>query len=360
MADKTLASLTAATPATGGLLYGTQGGADRKFTLTAAGAELVESATAAEQRTTLGLGALSTQNSITPGSTATTGASAGDILTSDGSVVQKITPGSGASIALGNAVNASGGLLTYDIIGTNGTALPLLSTPNTFSASQTFHAGVSYGDTIARFENNSGVGITLRTSTNTDFSGAFVGAPMLAFDFDNFFVKGSIYLPSPGAAIYIGQINMTTSGSGFIFQTGGSTAVAGTHIRLGQDSTYQGNFVLHAGDNTPVFTVTPGGVMTASGGAAIGSTGTHHSNIKSGVATLSAGTVTISDADVLETGTASTSSRIFVTRMTDGGTMGDSYSITRSNNTSFTITSMSGGSAQNADTSTVSWMLLNP
>lgn len=44
MADKTLASLTAATPATGGLLYGTQGGADRKFTLTAAGAALVEAA----------------------------------------------------------------------------------------------------------------------------------------------------------------------------------------------------------------------------------------------------------------------------------------------------------------------------
>lgn len=44
MADQTLASLTAATPATGGLLYGTQGGADRKFTLTAAGAALMEAA----------------------------------------------------------------------------------------------------------------------------------------------------------------------------------------------------------------------------------------------------------------------------------------------------------------------------
>lgn len=42
MPDKTLASLTAATPATGGLLYGTQGGADRKFTLTAAGAKVLE------------------------------------------------------------------------------------------------------------------------------------------------------------------------------------------------------------------------------------------------------------------------------------------------------------------------------
>ncbi len=45
MSDKTLASLTAASPATGGLLYGTQGGADRKFTLSAAGAALIEATT---------------------------------------------------------------------------------------------------------------------------------------------------------------------------------------------------------------------------------------------------------------------------------------------------------------------------
>lgn len=45
MSDKTLASLTAATPATGGLIYGTQGGADRKFTVTAAGAAMMEATT---------------------------------------------------------------------------------------------------------------------------------------------------------------------------------------------------------------------------------------------------------------------------------------------------------------------------
>lgn len=56
MADKTLASLTAATPATGGLIYGTQGGADRKFTLSAVGAALIEAATAADQRTALSAG----------------------------------------------------------------------------------------------------------------------------------------------------------------------------------------------------------------------------------------------------------------------------------------------------------------
>ncbi|MFZ2278225.1 MAG: hypothetical protein WAW39_10515 [Prosthecobacter sp.] len=136
MADKTLASLTAASPATGGLIYGTQGGADRKFTLTAAGAAVLESSTTAEQQTALGLGALATQNSITPGSTATSGASAGDLLTSDGSVVQNLTPGAGVNTAIGNAVNDNGGLLTHDIIGTSGAKLPLLSEANTFGQEQ--------------------------------------------------------------------------------------------------------------------------------------------------------------------------------------------------------------------------------
>jgi hypothetical protein len=50
MSDQTLAALTAATPATGGLFYGTQSGADRKFTLTAAGAALCEAASTSAQR----------------------------------------------------------------------------------------------------------------------------------------------------------------------------------------------------------------------------------------------------------------------------------------------------------------------
>lgn len=85
-----------------------------------------------------------------------------------------------------------------------------------------------------------------------------------------------------------------------------------------------------------------------------GPNGTAHGNVKSGVATLVGGTVTVSDANVIETGAAATSSRIFVTRMTDGGTVGH-YSITRINSTSFTITSSSA-----SDTSTVSWLMLNP
>ncbi len=61
MSDSTLAALTAATASTGGLFYGTQGGADRKFTLTSAGAALAEAANAAAQITALGLGTIATQ-----------------------------------------------------------------------------------------------------------------------------------------------------------------------------------------------------------------------------------------------------------------------------------------------------------
>lgn len=50
MPNSTLAGLTAATTSTGGLFYGTQSGADRKFTLTATGASLTEAANAAAVR----------------------------------------------------------------------------------------------------------------------------------------------------------------------------------------------------------------------------------------------------------------------------------------------------------------------
>jgi hypothetical protein len=60
MPNSTLASLTAATAATGGLFYGTQAGADRKFTLSPVGAALCEATTAAGQRTALGIAGLST------------------------------------------------------------------------------------------------------------------------------------------------------------------------------------------------------------------------------------------------------------------------------------------------------------
>ncbi len=46
--------------------------------------------------------------------------------------------GTGVGAALANAVNGSGGLLTFSLIGTSGATIPLLNTANTWGASQRF------------------------------------------------------------------------------------------------------------------------------------------------------------------------------------------------------------------------------
>jgi len=73
------------------------------------------------------------------------------------------------------------------------------------------------------------------------------------------------------------------------------------------------------------------------------------SNRASGVATLAAGTVTVSNTRI----TANT--RIQLTSQADGGTPGWLRVSARSVGTSFTITSSSG-----SDTSTVAWLLVEP
>lgn len=98
---------------------------------------------------------------------------------------------------------------------------------------------------------------------------------------------------------------------------------------------------------TTRMTVSPSGV-------AIGANGTAQKTVKHGTAVLVAGTVTVSDSDTVDTGTAATSSRIFIQRMSDGGTVSTSYSITRSNGVSFTITGVA------TDTSTICWQMINP
>lgn len=74
-----------------------------------------------------------------------------------------------------------------------------------------------------------------------------------------------------------------------------------------------------------------------------------------GLATLVSGAVTVPETSV----TARTV--IWPQRQTDGGTVGASYSITRTAGTSFTITAKDGtGSTQTADTSTLAYSLVEP
>lgn len=79
-------------------------------------------------------------------------------------------------------------------------------------------------------------------------------------------------------------------------------------------------------------------------------------NATLGVATLVTGTVTIS------TNKVTASSRIFIQRQSDSGTVSASYSITsKSAGTSFTIVGKTGtGTNNTSDTSTVAWWILEP
>jgi len=276
------------------------------------------------------------------------------------------TLGTGVAAALANDVNASGGLLTYGIIGTSGAKVPLVNVANTWSSVQTFAVGAAYGDNIARFESPlTGTGMTVRTVSTSDFGGAYVGAPIIAFDFDNFFVKGDLYLPKAAAAINLGQMTIS-SDSKAVYQVGGGTALGGTHIRLGNDGTYQGNLQIHSGDNTVVTTITTSGDIEAAGdvsmqGALTVGNGTSHKKIKSGTLTLSGGAGTVYDTAVIGAGSFDAQSRIIITRMYDAGTIGCSFSVTRADGTSFTIFSKdSTGTTESGDNSTVSWLLINP
>ncbi|WP_395734087.1 hypothetical protein [Prosthecobacter sp.] len=82
-----------------------------------------------------------TNSGITIGSTAISGGTSGRLLMS-GATIAEQTLGTGVATALGNAVDASGGLLTYGMIGTSGSKLPLLNAANTWSANQSVNGQV--------------------------------------------------------------------------------------------------------------------------------------------------------------------------------------------------------------------------
>jgi hypothetical protein len=82
--------------------------------------------------------------------------------------------------------------------------------------------------------------------------------------------------------------------------------------------------------------------------------GTSIAKIRHGNATLVAGTVTVTDTAI------TANSRIQVNRFTDGGTLGDSYSVTRSAGASFTITSKTANVTQTLDTSVVTYIIIEP
>lgn len=98
MPNSTLGSLTAATVSTGGLLYGTQSGTDRKFTTTAAGAILMEAADAAAQVTAL--------NALTSGGALGT-PSSGTLTNCTFPTLNQNTTGSAATLTTARTINGT-------------------------------------------------------------------------------------------------------------------------------------------------------------------------------------------------------------------------------------------------------------
>jgi hypothetical protein len=147
MANSTLANLAAATPATGGLFYGTQAGSDKKFTFTAAGAALIEAATASAQAVLLPVLPL-TGGTLTGTVTGTTfvGALTG---TASGNLVAGGALGTPSSGNASNLTNIPAGNLT----GTIDTArLPATITGLTSVTSTTFVGaltGTASGNLVA-------------------------------------------------------------------------------------------------------------------------------------------------------------------------------------------------------------------
>lgn len=93
------------------------------------------------------------------GSTAISGGTSGRLLMNSGGFVAELALGTGVSTALGNTVDAASGLLTYGMIGTSGTKLPLLNAANTWSAAQAF-TGVLSADPAAGYPQFTATGYT--------------------------------------------------------------------------------------------------------------------------------------------------------------------------------------------------------
>jgi hypothetical protein len=183
---------------------------------------------------------------------------------------------------------------------------------------------------------------------HSDFSfpsnGIFRAAEVSIVGTNDIFFQG---LPATTAGYTILE---SWAGAGLVLQTGNAATPISFRTNRVERMRFFGSGGLFVGA-TPT---DPGANNLAVQGSATIGGGTAVAKLKHGTATLSAGTVTVSDTDVVA------GSRIFVNRQTDGGTVGDSYSVTRNAGTSFTITSKTANMTVALDTSTVSYLIVNP
>jgi hypothetical protein len=173
-----------------------------------------------------------------------------------------------------------------------------------------------------------------------------------------------------GDRFYLGGdgriVSTPTAASGGVahsFGTGGASSsrvlIYGSDSDLDAELAIRGNSISAAKNSDgnsigmrlghPATTVTNLGGVQINGALNVGTNSVSMSNVRHGTATLVAGSATVSDAYV------TSSTRIFLTSQSDGGTPGWLRVSARTASTSFTITSSSG-----TDTSTVAWMAVEP
>jgi hypothetical protein len=126
-------------------------------------------------------------------------------------------------------------------------------------------------------------------------------------------------------------------------QTGSATATYRTAIGAGATGTANNQVMLGRASDAVVVP----GTLAVGGGTVV-------AKLRHGNATLVSGTVTVTDTAI------TANSRIWINRFTDGGTLGDSYSITRSAGASFTITSKTANVTASLDTSVVTYFIIEP
>jgi len=93
-------------------------------------------------------GSTTISTGLTIGGTAIASGNSGRLLYNAANFVGELALGTGVQTALGNATDAASGLLTYGIIGTSGTKIPLLNAANTFSALQTINGAANTQATL--------------------------------------------------------------------------------------------------------------------------------------------------------------------------------------------------------------------
>ena len=186
---------------------------------------------------------------------------------------------------------------------------------NTFIGADVVQTGVATGNYNTVIGSHSGSALT--SGTNNVIIGDQAGTALTTG-------ANNSSLGSSTAFSAVGATYQTAIGSG-------ATCTANNQVMLGRS-------------NEAV--VVPG-TLAVGGGTVV-------AKLRHGNATLVAGTVTVTDTAI------TANSRIWVNRRTDGGTLGDSYSITRSAGASFTITSKTANVTASLDTSVVTYLIIEP